>query len=66
MMRLQSQLNHIGYPICKELEITSDECSVDKIITMRHFVSTFKVSLMIDNVLDMYNCNKMPSYILVK
>ena len=41
--------------ICKEFEITSDECSVEKIITSRHFVSSFKVSLMIDNVQDMYN-----------
>ena len=52
--------------ICKEFEITSDECSVEKIITSRHFVSSFKVSLMIDNVQDMYNCNRWPSGILIK
>ena len=40
--------------------------SVEKIITSRHFVSSFKVSLMIDNVQDMYNCNRWPSGILIK
>ena len=52
--------------ICKEFEITSDECSVEKIITSRHLLSSFKVSLMIDNVQDMYICNRWPSSILVK
>ena len=51
--------------ICKEFEITSDECSVEKIITSSHFVSSFNVSLMIDNVQDMYNCNRWPSGIVV-
>ena len=52
--------------ICKEFDIISDECSVEKIITSRHFVFSFEVSLMIDNVQDMYNCNRLPSGILVK
>ena len=52
--------------ICKEFEITSDECLVEKIITSRHFVSSFKVRLVIDNDQDMYNCNRWPSGIFVK
>ena len=52
--------------IGKEYETTSNECSVEKIITYRHFVSSFKVSLMIYNVQDMYNYNRWPSGILVK
>ena len=59
--------------ICKEFYITSKEysltlniCSVEKIITSHHFVSSFKVSLMINNVQDVYNCERWPSGILIK
>ena len=52
--------------ICKEFDITSKECSVEKIITSHHFVSSFKVSLMINNVQDVYNCERWPSSILIK
>ena len=55
--------------ICKEFDVTSKELSVEKIITSHHFanmLSSFKVSLMINNVQDVYNCERWPSGILIK
>ena len=52
--------------ICKEFDVTSKVCSVKKISTFHHFVTSFKVSLMIKNVQDVYNCERWPSGILIK
>ena len=65
LSRLNNDVTALSY-ICKEFDITSKECSVEKIITSHHVVSSFKVSLMNNNVQDVYNCERWPSCILIK
>ena len=52
--------------ICNEFKISDNDCQVENINTRQKFVSSFKVSLMIDSVQDAYDGNRWPKGIIIK